>query len=195
MKKIKDDNTTSKLKDMKYINDEDVLQKKRYLNSTLLDQSFHVKQVFNIWHKLHSEYQFEGIQKKLAKNKSQQQLPPKAGMSQIGNNGYKAPDVEYYKGMKYEFKLFRKWKDQKISDLNDKYLHPCKDMNNYCFTQKRPLLFGAEVLIGMDENTPIKKYCRKGGVIPDPEQKEAEPKEVPAEPPELVLVEGTQETI
>ena len=33
----------SKLKDMKYVKDEEVLQKKRYLNSTQIDQSFHLK--------------------------------------------------------------------------------------------------------------------------------------------------------
>ena len=60
----------SKLKDMKYMREEELLQKKRYLNSTQIDQSFHLKQVFNIWIKLHSEYNFEAIQKRLSKYKS-----------------------------------------------------------------------------------------------------------------------------
>jgi len=43
-KKLRDDPLTlTKLKDMKYVNDDELLVKKRYLNSTTIDQSFHIK--------------------------------------------------------------------------------------------------------------------------------------------------------
>lgn len=84
--------------------------------------------MFNIWHKLHSEYQFEGIQKKLGKNKSSQMLPPRQNATRIS-----FADPEYYKGKRNEHKWFTKYKDSKLAELNEKYLHP-RDMNNHCFT-------------------------------------------------------------
>ena len=56
-------------------------------------------------------------------------LPPKNNMARTS---YTEPD--YFKGKKFEQKQFTKWKDTKISELNDKYLHPTRDFTNFCFT-------------------------------------------------------------
>jgi len=83
-------------------------------------------------------------------------LPPR-------NNPNKSIYIEpdYYKGKKIEQKNFMKWKDNKISELNDKYLHPTRDMQNFCFSLKRPLIFGADIVNAAHENSPIKKYAKK----------------------------------
>jgi len=61
--------------------------------------------------------------------------------------------------------------------LNDKYLHPTRDMTGFCFSLKRPLIFAADMVHNATENSPIKKYAKKDTKI----EKELEIQENKAE--------------
>lgn len=47
---------------MKQKKEEEQKQKKRYLASTLLDKSFYMKHIFEVWYYLHAEKGFDRIQ-------------------------------------------------------------------------------------------------------------------------------------
>ena len=50
-----------KAQDMKQKNEIEVKQKKRYLASTLLDKSFYMKHIFEVWYYLHAEKSYDRI--------------------------------------------------------------------------------------------------------------------------------------